>query len=177
MATDPVPEPLTNQKVSEEQRKTLNYNSAPNVPADVTEMPAALPPAEQNRTLNEAAAKIGRAAGKTTATVRELPRRTDNVSSTTKTAVSSKVEDIKDRVSQAADQAQQSVSEAYDRARTQANRSYNQARRQAADTVQSARFRIRHIMHEYPFHVIATAALMAFVAGVALRIWRSSRYE
>jgi ElaB/YqjD/DUF883 family membrane-anchored ribosome-binding protein len=177
MATDPVPEPLTNQKVTDEQRRRLNTSAAPNVVAEVTEMPPALPPAEQNRRLNEAAAKIGRAAGKTTATVRELPRRTDDVSSTTKSTVSTKVEEIKDRVSQAADQAQQSVSEAYDRAKTQASRSYNQARRQAADTVQSARFRLHHVMHEYPFHVIAAAAVIGFVAGVALRIWRSSRYE
>jgi ElaB/YqjD/DUF883 family membrane-anchored ribosome-binding protein len=139
-------------------------------------MPPALPPAEQNRRLNEAAAKIGQAAGKTTATVRELPRRTD-VSPATKSTVGSKVEEIKGRVSEAAEQAQQAVSDTYDRAKAQASRSYNQARRQAADTVQSTRFRVRHIMHEYPFHVIAAAAVIGFVAGVALRIWRSSRYE
>lgn len=176
MATDPVPEPLANQKVREEQQ-TRVAGSASTSLGDITEMPPALPPAEQNRKLNEAAAGIGRAAGKTTATIRELPRRTDEVASETRSSASATVEEIKDRVSQAADQAQQSVSDAYDRARAQAARSYDQARRQTADTIHSARLRIRHVMHEYPFHVIATAAVIGFVAGVALRIWRSSRYE
>jgi ElaB/YqjD/DUF883 family membrane-anchored ribosome-binding protein len=177
MATDPVPEPLTNQEVTEENRTRFENAATAASARNVAEMPPALPPAEQNRRLNEAAAKIGRTAGRTTASVRELPRRASDVAEHTTAAGSSKMDELRDRVSQAADQAQQSVSEAYDRAKTQAARTYNQARRQTADTYVAARSRARHLMHEYPFHVIATAAAVGLVAGVLLRIWRSSRYE
>lgn len=177
MATDPVPEPLTNQEVREENEARFENTATTASARNIAEMPPALPPAEQNRRLNEAAAKIGRTAGRTTASVRELPRRASDVTEETKATGASKMDELRDRVSQAADQAQQRVSEAYDRAKTQATRTYNQARRQTADTFVAARSRARHVMHEYPFHVIATAAAIGLVAGVLLRIWRSSRYE
>ena len=177
MATDPVPEPLTNQEVRDDNKARFENVATPVSARNVAEMPPALPPAEQNRKLNEAAAKIGRSAGRTAATVQELPRRASDVAEETKATGASKMDELRDRVSQAADQAQQSVSEAYERAKIQATRSYNQARRQTADTLVAARSRARHVMHEYPFHVIATAAAIGFVGGVLLRIWRSSRYE
>ena len=177
MATDPVPEPLTNQEVRDEKEVRFENVATAASTRNVAEMPPALPPAEQNRKLNEAAAKIGRTAGKTTASVRELPRRASDAAEETRATGANKMDELRDRVSQAAGQAQQSVSEAYERAKTQATRSYNQARRQTADTLVAARSRARHLMHEYPFHVIATAAAIGFVAGVLLRIWRSSRYE
>jgi ElaB/YqjD/DUF883 family membrane-anchored ribosome-binding protein len=177
MATDPVPEPLTNQELSDEARR--EFHSEARVPAVTAEMPPALPPAERdaNTRLKEVAAQTGRTTGKAVAAVREIPRRTQDATSQAQSAAGSKVEDIKARVSDAADQARQTVAETYDKTKQQAAETYEQTRARAADLMQRTRVRSRQIVNDYPLHVIATAAAIGFVAGVILRIWRSSRYE
>jgi ElaB/YqjD/DUF883 family membrane-anchored ribosome-binding protein len=87
------------------------------------------------------------------------------------------VVEMKNRASEVADQAQQKVAETYDKAKASAARGYEQASRRTAEFARTTRIRSRQIMHDYPFHVIAGAAVVGFLAGVALRIWRSNRYE
>ena len=142
MATDPVPEPLTNQELREDNRTRLPTAQAPRLAADIAEMPPALP----------------------------------SVGSTT-SETSSKIEEIRSRVSDVAEQAQQTVAETYDKAKNGAVRTYRQASDRASELVQTGRVRSRQIMHDYPFHVIAGAAVLGAVAGMLLRMWRSSRYE
>ncbi len=158
MATDPIPEPLTNQEVTETKRPRLSTETSP-LTADVREMPPALPPTD------------GRPA--TSTTVDLMKGKASEVAE----QAQQKAARIKDKVSEVAGQAQQSVAETYDRAKEGAARTYEQASRKTADFVWTARSRAKQVMHDYPFHVIAGAAAVGFMAGVALRIWRSNRYE
>ncbi len=157
MATDPVPEPLTNQDLKRETGVDLSRPE--------------LPPAERdaNTRLQQAAAQTGRVAGKAVAAVREMPRRQSSGPST--------VEEIKNRVSDAAEQARDTAAETYDRTKQQAAETYQQRRERVSGAVQRSRLRWRRIIDEYPLRVIAGAAAVGFVLGVVLRIWRSSRYE
>jgi hypothetical protein len=45
----------------------------------------------------------------------------------------------------------------------------------ASDKARQAQERARLVAREYPLHVLAGVAALAFVAGFALRIWRGSR--
>ncbi|HZQ24326.1 MAG TPA: hypothetical protein VFA89_16170 [Terriglobales bacterium] len=51
------------------------------------------------------------------------------------------------------------------------------AREISADWLQQTRRRTRKICDERPLQVIAGVAGAAFIAGILLRFWRSSRYE
>ncbi len=168
MATDPIPEPLTNQDISENRRAGSGVRSSAT---------PELPPAERdaNTRLKQAAAQTGHAAGRTVASVREIPRRMqEQLTGDTETG---KVEEIKNRLSDAADQARQSVAETYDKTKQQAAETYRQTQVRAAELVDRARIHSRRIVDEYPLHIIAAAAMVGFALGVVLRIWRSSRYE
>lgn len=155
MATDPVPEPLTNQEVNEENRPAFPVaGSSP--PTYAGEMPPALPPVDgTSGKVDQIKSRVSDAAQQAQQTVVEM----------------------KNRASDVADQAQQKVAETYDKAKASAARGYEQASRRTAEFARTARIRSRQIMHDYPFHVIAGAAGVGFLAGVALRIWRSNRYE
>ena len=45
----------------------------------------------------------------------------------------------------------------------------------AGNTARNAQERARYYANEYPLHVIAGVACLAFLAGFGLRIWRGSR--
>ena len=157
MATDTIPEPLTNQDLRQETGVDLSR----------PELPPAEPDA--NTRLREVAAQTGHAAGKAVAAVREMPRRESGEPST--------VEEIKNRVSDAAEQARDRVAETYDKTKQQAAETYRQTRERLSGAAERARVRSRRIIDEYPLHVIAGAAAVGFVIGVLMRVWRSSRYE
>ena len=70
------------------------------------------------------------------------------------------------------------------KARGQASVAYNQAQRRlllarakAKDLVRTARYKGSHYATNYPGEFIAAVAGTAFVTGILLRVWRSSRYE
>lgn len=111
---------------------------------------------------------------------RELPRapRQEEL----KDAVKQKVADVKETASRAADSAsramqdaKQQASAAAAEARERAAEVYREAREQSVRTWNRARVRSREIVDEYPLHVIAGVAGAAFIVGVLLRVWRSSR--
>jgi len=158
MATDPVPEPLTNQEVREENRAGFPVVTS-SASGDIRQMPPALPPADGQPS--------------TSSKMDEIKSRVSDVADRAQQTASQ----IKDRVSDAAGQAQKTAAETYEKAKDGAARTYEQASRRTAEIARTARARSRQLMHDYPFHVIAGAATFGFVLGVALRIWRSSRYE
>ena len=88
-----------------------------------------------------------------------------------------KVDDVTDRASQALDEIGQRFSAAYERVQAGITDAYERSRWKSAQVARQARTRARLIVNEYPLHVIAGVAGAAFVAGIFLRIWRSSRYE
>jgi hypothetical protein len=80
----------------------------------------------------------------------------------------------KSKVLDLASNIQENASAAYERIATVADDATYQARHKAADAMRRARNRARHVLEEYPLHVIGAVAGAAFAAGALLRIWRSS---
>jgi ElaB/YqjD/DUF883 family membrane-anchored ribosome-binding protein len=82
-------------------------------------------------------------------------------------------DDVKRQARVVADKARGQASVAYD----QAQKRLLMARAKARDVVRTARYKGAHYAANYPGEFIATVAGAAFVAGVLVRVWRSSRYE
>jgi ElaB/YqjD/DUF883 family membrane-anchored ribosome-binding protein len=111
---------------------------------------------------------------------RELPRapRQEEI----KGAVQEKVEKVKRAAAQAKEstaQAMQDVKEqtaaAVSQAKAHAADMYRESRIRTRETLERTRSRVQYVVNEYPVQVIAGVAAVAFVAGVLLRVWRSSR--
>ncbi len=154
MASEPIPEPLTNQNVKPEREPELrDLRGGPELVRE------AVPPVPADR---------------------ELPRapRTQEW----KGAVQEKLQDAKETAvrakeaaSQAVEQAKEQASAAVSQAKDRAADLYRQSRMKTVDAVGRARSRASYILDEYPLQVIGGVAVVAFVAGVLLRVWRSSR--
>lgn len=155
MASEPIPEPLTNQEVKSEEEAMfpalgrrgpeLVQQGAPPIPPD-----------------------------------RELPRapRREEI----KAAVQDKVEQVKEAASQMKDTTAQALQDAKEQtaaavsqAKERAGDIYEQSRIRTSEALSRARSRVSYVTDEYPIQVIAGVAAVAFVAGVLLRVWRSSR--
>jgi hypothetical protein len=84
------------------------------------------------------------------------------------------VREPKSKILDLASNIQENASAAYERIAMVADDVMYQARHKAADAMRRARNRARHVLEEYPLHVIGAVAGAAFAAGALLRIWRSS---
>jgi ElaB/YqjD/DUF883 family membrane-anchored ribosome-binding protein len=107
----------------------------------------------------------------------EVGRRTGEKVSEWKQVIEEKVADLSERSAQTMDEVRQSASEAYEQAKAKASSTLEQARTASAEVAKQARVRARDVIENYPLHVLAGVAGVALIAGVLLRIWRSSRYE
>jgi ElaB/YqjD/DUF883 family membrane-anchored ribosome-binding protein len=155
MASETVPEPLTNQEVTAEQEANfpasgrrgpeLVQSGGPPIPAD-RELPRAPRQEEWKSAVQEKAEELKRAASRAKETAAQA------------------MQDAKEQASAA-------VSHAQDRAAD----IYRESRIKTRVAVDRTRSRINHLVIEYPIQVIAGVAAVAFVAGVLLRVWRSSR--
>jgi hypothetical protein len=88
-----------------------------------------------------------------------------------------KVDDVTERASQALDEIGQRVSAAYERVQTGITDAYERSKWKSEELARRARTRARLVVDKYPLHLVAAVAGAAFVAGIFLRVWRSSRYE
>jgi hypothetical protein len=88
-----------------------------------------------------------------------------------------KVDDVTERASQALDEIGQRVSAAYERVQASITDAYERSKWKSEELARRARTRARLVVDKYPLHLIAAVAGAAFVAGIFLRVWRSSRYE
>lgn len=136
------------------------FDSYPARPARI-EPERELPPATDPR-LERKAQKIGSTLGETMATVRELPKRLEQMPE----RMNELGEQVKQRASELKEDARQTMEEISDKAREK----FEVARRRAAAMPGQA----REFSQQKPFHVIAGAAIVAFCIGVGLRIWRSA---
>ncbi len=103
----------------------------------------------RNQRLNETAEAIGSAVGSAVETVKHLPDR---------------LQEMRERFTVIRGRAQEeAVSRAADLKET------------AQQRAREARTRAAYYSREYPLHVIAAAAGLGFVVGIALRVWRSRR--
>jgi hypothetical protein len=88
-----------------------------------------------------------------------------------------KVDDVTERASQTLDEIGQRVSAAYERVQTGITDAYERSKWKSEELARRARTRARLVVDKYPLQLIAGIAGAAFVAGIFLRVWRSSRYE
>jgi len=88
-----------------------------------------------------------------------------------------KVDDVTDRASQALDEIGQRVSAAYERVQLSVTDAYERGKWKSEELARRARTRARLVVDKYPLQLIAGVAGAAFIAGIFLRVWRSSRYE
>jgi len=88
-----------------------------------------------------------------------------------------KVDDVTERASQALDEIGQRVSAAYERVQSGIADAYERSKWKSDELARRARTRARLVVDKYPLHLIAGVAGAAFVAGIFLRVWRSSRHD
>jgi hypothetical protein len=88
-----------------------------------------------------------------------------------------KVDDVTDRASQALDEIGQRISAGYERVQAGITDAYERSRWKSEELARKARTRARLVVDKYPLHLIAAVAGTAFIAGIFIRVWRSSRYE
>jgi ElaB/YqjD/DUF883 family membrane-anchored ribosome-binding protein len=152
MASEPIPEPLTNQELNSEREAgfpssgpELVHRAAPPIPPD-----------------------------------RELPRAPRQEE--WKEAVKQKMDDVKQTASRAAETASRAMQDAGQQAaagaaqaRDRAADIYRDSREQTLRAWRRTRVRANEVINEYPLHVIAGVAGAAFLVGVLLRVWRSNR--
>jgi ElaB/YqjD/DUF883 family membrane-anchored ribosome-binding protein len=161
------------------------------------ELPVSAAPAN-NPVLNRSAEAVGRGVGTAVAGVRNLPQQIDKLRS--RIHLVSGREALKSRLSEIRDSAEQVVAdwresaedrlnglgdeaEAYayrmtDRANHGLENLGRQLQRRIAFLRQAARQRLtafRAMQSKHPLRVIGSFAVAGFVAGVALRVWRSNR--
>ena len=88
-----------------------------------------------------------------------------------------KVDDVTERASQALDEIGQRISAGYERVQAGIADAYARSKWKSEELARRARTRARLVIDKYPLHLIAAVAGTAFVAGIFIRVWRSSRYE
>jgi hypothetical protein len=80
----------------------------------------------------------------------------------------------KSEIAGIAGRVQERYSAAYARLAARSGDAVVNIKENVAGLFRRARWRARFILDEYPLHVIGVVAGTAFVAGVVLRVWRSS---
>lgn len=185
MASEPIPEPLTNQDVDDEREPKFR-TPRPDIPehAEVLKAVATrldpnreLEPGTINPRLNRAAEAVGGTVGNVVNRVRDFSDRGEHRVRTWRESTKDKVAEMKQDATQALDAVQQSATVAFQQTKEKVAERVETARLNAFDKVQQARLRARDLVHEYPLQVIAASAALGLLTGIFLRIWRSSRYE
>lgn len=169
----------------------------PGTRLDPPELPERASPAS-NPALNRSAQAVGRGVGTAVAGVRRLPQQLDKLRSRIhlvpgRESAAGAMADIKDSALETAadwrNAAEDTLGEFKDRAESysyqvadRTNRSLEELRRRTEWRIAKLRRTARqwlviarHWESEQPLRVIGCCAAAAFVAGVALRIWRSNK--
>lgn len=88
-----------------------------------------------------------------------------------------KAEEAKAKASQAVSNVQESASATYQETKERVDETVADVKHKTSDALLDARQRAREYSYNNPLQVIAGSAAAGFLAGVVLRVWRSSRYE
>lgn len=185
MASEPIPEPLTNQELNEEREPEFRAprpglaNSTEPLKAVAARIDPnrELEPGKTNLHLNRAAEVVGSTVGNAVSRARELSDRGGQTVSQWKKGTRNKLAEMKQDATQTFDAVQQSASVGFQQAKEQVSESVATARVSASEKFHQARGRARYFVKEYPLQVIAASAVLGLLTGILLRIWRSSRYE
>jgi len=200
MASEPIPEPLTNQDLDETHRPEFGA-SHPLIPDDGEALKAAsapvnpareLMPGKTNRQLNRAAESIGATLGRVVNKARAASDSGDQSGgSWTETAqtkaqyakqrvaetVQAKAEQAKQKVAETLSDVQERASVGFQETKERVSQTVVDAKRKSSEAMRQAQERARDISDRYPLQVIAGSVAAGVIAGVLLRVWRSSRYE
>jgi ElaB/YqjD/DUF883 family membrane-anchored ribosome-binding protein len=82
---------------------------------------------------------------------------------------------VKQTAAYALEEAQHKTAAALTQAKDRVTNLYRESRHKTAHVFNRVRSRASYVVDEHPLQVIAGIAAAAFIAGVLLRIWRSSR--
>jgi hypothetical protein len=145
-----MPEPVT---------RTPDFPDFDTYPGATPSSGRMLPPAQpQSQSgMNNAAERVGSAVGSAVVAARRLPQQINS-------SVSSTLSSMKDRLVLVKGRGVREV-----------NARAGDLKEAAGNTARNAQERARYIASEYPLHVVAGVAAVAFLAGFGLRIWRGSR--
>ena len=185
MASEPIPEPLTNQDVNDEREpefRTARPGVADNAEA-LNAVAGRLDPTRElesgntNQRLNRAAEVVGGTVGRVVNRARDVSDHSQQAVRGWKESTKDKIAEMKQDATQALDAVQQSAAVGLQQAKEKVSEGVDTARLNASDKVERARVRARYLVHEYPLQVIAASAALGLLTGIFLRIWRSSRYE
>lgn len=176
MASEPVPEPLPHQEVDAESEASFPPERQIASTSAVPRRENA-PSGGSGARLHAAARGVGIALGQAVNSARDLSRRTNELSERTRQAAGEKVTTAKERVSEITESATRSTTETLADAKARVADTVDEAKRATVRRLDEVRARAQNIADEFPLQVIAGTAGAAFLAGVMLRIWRSSRDE
>ena len=183
MATDPIPEPFTNQEVeAEKQPKFPSVAPSPPVePVPTVEVPRSISEASRGVSteskLHQSARRAGAALGEAVNSARDLSQRSTRTNAEFSRVAREMTENFKDESAKTAADLSEEVKMALDKGRRKVRANYRNARYAASEAYRRGYDQFRQISHEKPMQLIAICAGAGFVLGVFLRIWRSSGYE
>ncbi len=154
------------------------------VQLDLPELPKSAAPAT-NPALNRSAEALGRGVGTAVAGVRRLPQQLDKLRSRIHLVPRHEMSEIRESAFETAadwrDAAEDSIEEWKNRTELytrdvadRTNRRLGVLQRRMETRIVEMRRTVRKWASEQPLQVIASCAAAGFVAGVALRIWRSN---
>lgn len=200
MASEPIPEPLTNQDL-EEKREPDFSASRPNIADNgeaINAVTSGINPARElsaprvNPELNKAAEAVGSAIGRFVNRARQTAQGGENAGPSLVETVQVKAgearqklsdnlrvktEETKEKVSQTITSVRESAAEGFQQTKERVSETIVDVQQKTADALRQTRVRANDIAYNYPLQVIAGSVAAGFVAGVLLRLWRSSRYE
>jgi ElaB/YqjD/DUF883 family membrane-anchored ribosome-binding protein len=200
MASDPIPEPLTNQEVEAEKEPKFaeSVNARPSLESGnthplpelsntrpISSATATLPqpPAVGERDdvpqspLHRSARAVGTALGQAANAARNASQRASESGEQLSESARETTESLKNRAADQVSQAREGVVVAINKAKREAEINYRQLREQATEASRRGYEKIQQIGRERPIQLIATCAGAGFVIGAVLRVWRSGRYE
>ncbi len=101
------------------------------------------------------------------------PRRQTSTMDERENGVEQAVQDYAGRATDILETAKESARKAYDQVRTQASQGYSRVVAKGKEVGRRTQNRARLVKEKHPLQLIAIIAGAAFVAGIAIRIWRS----
>ncbi len=185
MASEPIPEPLTNQEVEARREPEFrptradeeNGRGAPSLVSSDIDPARELEAGKISPRLNRVAEAVGSAAATVVNRTREVSGTGRRTADTMKAGVTARIDDARQGAREIAGLVRDTVEEKYEDVKQSVREEVEDLKQSTSRNWDEAALRVRQLANEYPLHVIAATAALGFAAGALLRIWRSSRYE
>jgi ElaB/YqjD/DUF883 family membrane-anchored ribosome-binding protein len=185
MASEPIPEPLTNQELDEKREsefpasrtRIADNGETLNAVSRLVDPTRELMPSKVNPQLNKAAEAVGNTLGRLVNQARGISAANDEIVPAWAESAQTKAEHAKQKASRAISDVQEGAAKGYRQTKERMSNTLLDAKQKTTEAMQQARVRAREIAYNYPLEVIAGSVAAGFIVGALLRVWRSSRYE